>query len=118
MAETGPAIAPDRGQTRPVFCLGNRFGEASPDEMVRKLRSGLMSAFELHESEVAINRPFAGGFITRNYGNHPLPWIQIEMNRKLYLREPHFNPETLEISKAKTEDLNRRLYLALKYYFS
>ena len=118
MAETGPTIAPDTGQKRPAFCLGNRFGKASPDEMVQKLRSCLTNAFELHESEVAVNKPFAGGFVTRNYGNNPLPWIQIEMNRKLYLKEPHFNPETLEISTAKTEELNLRFYRALKYFFS
>ena len=118
MAETGPAIAPDTGERRPAICLGNRFGEASPDEMIQKLRSCFMIAFELNETEVTINKPFAGGFITRNYGNNPIPWIQVEMNRKLYLEEPHFNSETLEISSAKTEDLNRRFFLALKSYFS
>lgn len=118
MEAVGPAIAPDTGKKRPAICLGNRFGEAAPDEMVQKLRTCLMHAFELSESDVTVNKPFAGGFITRNYGNNPLPWIQIEMNRNLYLRKPHFNPETLEISAARTEDLNRRFFLALKSYFS
>lgn len=118
MEEVGPAIAPDTGKKRPAICLGNRFGEASPNEMVQKFRECLIRAFELEETDVTINKPFAGGFITRNYGNNPLPWIQIEMNRKLYLKEPHFNPETLEISADKTEDLNGRFYLALKNYFS
>ncbi len=118
MEEIGPAIAPDTGKKRPAVCLGNRFGEASPDEMVRKLRECLILAFELDETDVTINRPFAGGFITRNYGNNPLPWIQIEMNRKLYLKTPHFNRETLEISAEKTEDLRGRFYRALKNYFS
>jgi N-formylglutamate deformylase len=118
MAETGPAIAPDTGKKRPVICLGNRFGEASPNEIIHKLRSCFMIAFDLDETEVTINKPFAGGFITRHYGNNPLPWIQVEMNRKLYLEEPHFNSETLEISAAKTEELNGRFYLALKNYFS
>ncbi len=117
MEEIGPAIAPDTGKRRPVICLGNRFGEASPDEMVLKLRECLIIAFELDETDITINKPFAGGFITRNYGNNPLPWIQIEMNRKLYLKKPHFNPETLEISAEKTEDLKGRFYQALKNYF-
>jgi formiminoglutamase len=118
MEEIGPAIAPDTGVKRPAICLGNRFGEASPDEMVQKLRACLIDAFELDESDVTVNKPFAGGFITRNYGRNPLPWIQIEMNRNLYLKKPYFNSETLEISAAKTEDLNRRFFLALKSYFS
>jgi formiminoglutamase len=118
MEETGPAIAPDTGKKRPVICLGNRFGAASPDAMIQKLKSCLMMAFELDKTDIAVNKPFAGGFITRNYGNNPLPWIQVEMNRKLYLKKTHFNPETLEISDKKIEDLNGRFYLALKNYFS
>ncbi len=118
MAETGPQIAPDTGKRRPAICLGNRFSEASPDELALKLRTCFMTAFDLGEEDVTINKPFAGGFITRHYGNNPLPWIQIEMNRNLYIKEPHFNSETLEISPEKTEDLKGRFYLALKNYFS
>jgi len=118
MAETGPPISPDIGKERPLFCLGNRFGESASDELIHRLKSCLVNAFELDDTEVAINKPFAGGFITKHYGNNPLPWIQIEMNRKLYLKQPWFNFETLTISSDKTSDLSRRFYRALKIFFS
>ena len=118
MAETGPAISPDRGKERPLFCLGNRFGESATDAMVHKLRSCLAVAFELDEADVAANNPFAGGYITRHYGNNPLPWIQVEMNRKLYLKAPWFDAEKLTISRDRTNELNDRFYRALKTFFA
>jgi len=118
MAEKGPAISPDRCRERPLFCLGNRFGESASDELVYRLKNCLVKAFELGSVDVAVNEPFAGGFITRHYGNNPLPWIQVEMNRKLYLRQPWFDPETLTLTDEKTADLNRRFYLALEAFFS
>lgn len=118
MAEKGPAISPDRGRERPLFCLGNRFGASASDALVYRLKSCLVKAFELDSADVAVNKPFAGGFITQHYGNNPLPWIQVEMNRKLYLRPPWFDPEALTLADEKTADLNRRFYRALKAFFS
>jgi N-formylglutamate deformylase len=117
MAETGPAISPDRGKERPLFCLGNRFGASAPDTLVEKLKSSLVEAFELDENDVADNKPFAGGYITRHYGNNPLPWIQVEMNRKLYLKAPWFDAEKLTISGDRTAELNGRFHQALKIFF-
>ncbi len=118
MAEIGPAISPDTGKPRPAFCLGNRFGASAPDDTVLKLKSCLADAFELHEADVAVNIPFAGGYITRHYGNSPLPWIQVEMNRKLYLKAPWFDSENLTISGERTAELNDRFYRALKVFFA
>ena len=45
--------------------------------------------FENHGFSVKINRPFAGGFITKNYGNprQGIHALQIEINRGLYMHE-------------------------------
>lgn len=118
MAEKGPTISPDPGKKRPTFCLGNRFGKSSSNETVQKLRRCFIDAFNLDEIDVTINNPFAGGFITRHYGKNPLPWIQVEMNRALYLKEPFFDSETLKISDDKIEELNRKFYLTLQNFFS
>lgn len=118
MAETGPALSPDRGQARPLFCLGNRFGESAPYELVHRMKICLVDAFELLDTDVAVNRPFAGGYITRHYGNNPIPWIQVEMNRKLYLKECWFDPETGTTSSARTADLNRRFSKTLTAFFA
>ena len=44
-----------------------------------------------NRNEISINDPFHGGHITKTYGNKPVPWIQVEMNRDLYLTEPWFD---------------------------
>jgi formiminoglutamase len=85
MLPVGPTIAPDTGAVRPAICLGDVRGTSCPRETTEKLADCLRQAFDLPASEVTINRPFAGGYITRTYGSQPLPWIQVELNRALYL---------------------------------
>ena len=66
--------------------------------------------FERHGFSVKINRPFAGGFITKNYGNptQRVHALQLEINRGLYMNEekielnedfPAFKETFLEIIK-------------------
>jgi N-formylglutamate amidohydrolase len=45
--------------------------------------------FENHGLNVELNNPYAGGFITRNYGkpSQGIETIQIEINRSLYMNE-------------------------------
>ncbi len=117
MAETGPEIAPDTGEPRPLFCLGTRFGASVSEDVARRMKQCIVDAFELQDEDVTINKPFAGGYITRHYGNNPLPWIQVEMNRKLYLRKTWFDWDTRIISKERTEELNSRFYRALESFF-
>lgn len=117
MAETGPAISPDKGMKRPIICLGNRFGDSATNNFTEKLKTCFINSFELNEQQVSINKPFAGGFITRFYGNNPLPWIQVEMNRALYLREPYFNSTSLKVSNEIVRDLNHKFYIGLKNFF-
>ena len=118
MAETGPVIAPDSGLKRPLICLGDRFGESASKEMTYKLANCFISSFKINEKDLTLNKPFAGGFITRNYGNNPLPWIQVEISRALYLKKPYFNKSTLTISDETIEELNGKFFLALKNFFS
>ena len=44
--------------------------------------------------------------------------IQVEMNRKLYLKTPWFDAEKLTISEERTTELNDRFYQALKIFFA
>lgn len=118
MAETGPVISPDKRMKRPLICLGNRFGEAAPNESIEKLRLSFVKIFKLDENQVTINNPFAGGFITRNYGNSPLPWIQVEMNRSLYLTSEYFDPDNLTVNEERLGELRNKFYLTLKHFFS
>jgi N-formylglutamate amidohydrolase len=48
---------------------------------------------------VEVNNPYAGGFITRNYGNPSkgVHTIQIEINRKIYMDENKLSLKDMNI---------------------
>ncbi len=70
---------------RPDFVIGDRFG-ASCDPRLTEVINTHLSALGY---EVFLNRPYAGGFITENYGKptHGVHAVQLELNRYLYLDE-------------------------------
>lgn len=69
-------------------------------------------------SEIKLNDPFHGGYITKTYGNNPIPWIQIEMNRDMYLLKPWFDENSLDIESDHLERLNKKFEKSLKMFFS
>lgn len=111
MAPTAPKIAPDRGR-RPSFCLGDFHGKACPRELTEVLRGCLMEVFGLPEEEVSINEPFAGGYITRTYGMNPKPWIQIEINRDMYM-----DWDRLEKDEVRMAEVREKLGESLSLFF-
>ena len=117
MAETGPAISPDSGKKRPVICLGDVNGSSCPHEVTEKLARCCQKAFGLSSSEVMLNQPFSGGYITREYGKNPVPWIQFEMNRSLYLAEPYFERAKLVVDPKRIQELKRCFHLMLNLFF-
>ena len=117
MAETPPPISPDYGKYRPSICLGNVQGNSCSDEVTKKLAHCFREAFGLDPSEVEINRPFSGGYITRTYGQNPVPWIQVEMNRKLYLNHPWFDEQSLSVKQERLRELNKMFESALTMFF-
>lgn len=82
-----PGFAP-MGSRRPDIVLGDRFGKACHPETLFRVRQILQDA----DFSVAVNYPYAGGYVTRHYGQPDIgvETIQIEVNRDLYL-----NPVTL-----------------------
>ena len=109
---------PRRGAPgRPLICLGNAHGKACDRDIVKKLAKCFCEAFELEEKDVTINQPFAGGYTTRTHGNNPLPWVQVEMNRSLYLTSPWFDPIILQVDNHRLIELNDRFKKTLELYF-
>jgi N-formylglutamate deformylase len=113
MLAAPPPIAPDHTAPRPLFCLSNGNGTTCPPTLLAQLASVLANAFECDRGEIALNRPFTGGYITRRHGNRPLPWIQVEVNRSLYLSDPWFDETTLAVDPSRLADLNGRFRAAL-----
>ena len=119
MAEHPPPIAPDSAQEkRPLICLGNNHDQACDRHTVETLATCFREAFELEEADVTINQPFAGGYITRSHGKHPLPWVQVELNRSLYLSDPWYDPVNAQIDQCRLLELNAKFHLALELFFS
>lgn len=78
------------GLPRPQIVLGDRFGASAESEIVDVLEAGFVEA----GLTVSRNAPFAGAYITQQYGrpdrgHHA---IQIEIDRRLYMDERSIRP--------------------------
>ncbi len=119
MASYAPNISPDGNKKkRPLFCLSNQDGKTSSEEMIILLADSIAESFEIDKSEIKLNDPFHGGYITKTYGNNPVPWIQIEMSREMYLLKPWFDENILEMKLDHLEDLNKKFEKSLKIFCS
>jgi len=118
MASVAPNISPDgKEKKRPKFCLSNQDGKTSSTEMIELLASCIAESYEIDRGDISLNDPFHGGHITKTYGNNPLPWIQIEMNRDLYLSEDWFDGKTLSIDSSRLRELNHLFGNCLNLFF-
>jgi formiminoglutamase len=132
MLEFAPPIGPGKGAPRPLICLSNR-GDARgepteargpitcPPRWIRRLADEFEGEFEdeLAEGrEVAINNPFSGGYNSQLHSKASgVPWIQVELNRKLYLTSPFFNEDILAVKKERIEELRKRTWLVIKRFW-
>ena len=117
MEAVAPVVSPDPGRPRPLVCLGNNHGKSCSPEMAERLAACFREGFGFEEKDVVLNKPFAGGYITRTYGEGDLPWVQVEMNRSLYLSEPWFDAENLTVQPQRLKDLNQRFRNTLALFF-
>ncbi len=118
MLPVGPPIGPDTGQPRPMICVGNARGRACPTELAERFAACLRAAFCLEPHQVSLNQPFGGGYITRTYGGNPVPWLQVEMNRALYLDPRWFERRTLGMDPARLQELNEQFATAVADFFA
>ena len=82
-------ISHPRG-ARPEIVLGDRFGAAAGSDVVDRIEVALTSA----GLRVARNAPFAGAFVTQNYGRpaRNRHVVQVEIDRSLYMNEQQIRP--------------------------
>ena len=118
MTSHAPNISPDgKNNKRPSFCLSNQSGKTSSVETIELLADCISKAYSVKREEISLNYPFLGGYITRIYGNNPIPWIQIEMNRDLYLCDPWFDRESLTVQKSHLSNMNKKFAHTLELFF-
>jgi formiminoglutamase len=119
MAAIGPEIAKDKGEKRPLMCLGNAWGKTCSEQLITKLSDCFCRSFGFQPHDIKINKPFAGGYITQTYGNINVPWIQVEMSRALYLSPKYFDRRTLQMKDSKRlQNLNQMFQDGLDQFFS
>ena len=80
-----PQKAVKNMKNKPDIVLGNNYQKSCSLEFVNYIKKN----FEKYGLKVSVNDPYAGGFITRNYGNPSkgIETLQIEVNRDLYMDE-------------------------------
>ncbi|MCK4811074.1 MAG: N-formylglutamate amidohydrolase [Methanosarcinales archaeon] len=124
MLERSPAASVRPGEPRPLICLSNRGDEhgmpargrgpvTCPPEWIRALAESLGQAFA-GGGRVAMNDPFAGRYISQyHYKRRGIPWMQMEINCKLYLNEVYFDPGRLRVDQRIIQELRGRIFDAL-----
>jgi len=116
MASVGPQYSKDKGKKRPLMCLGNVWGKTCSALMINQIATYFCQSFGFQSSDIRINEPFSGGYITQTYGMGPVPWIQVEISRALYLTERYFDSQTLQININRLHELNRMFKMGLMLY--
>ncbi len=113
MAAVGPPVSPDPGATRPLICLGNRHGQSAPDSWLGALAECFQEVFHLEKDQIAFNQPYPGGYITRRYAGDPLPWIQIEYSRALYLTETVYDRQNHHLDSGWARQMREKFRAVL-----
>ena len=92
---TMPSKALLNFKKEPDIVLGDNYGKSCSFELLHYFQN----VFKENGFTVEINNPYAGGFITRNYGNpsQGIHTIQIEINRKIYMDENKLSLKDIKI---------------------
>ncbi|KPJ60878.1 MAG: hypothetical protein AMJ46_04040 [Latescibacteria bacterium DG_63] len=130
MLPIGPPAHALAAEPRPLVCLSNRgdtggmpAGEllTAPTDLTLLLLDNLALAFQHEDVErdvekphFRLNDPFRGGHISRYHSTRgPLPWIQLELSRALYL-PPEFGPVPGAADARRLADLRDKILGALQ----
>ena len=95
MAASGPPVASDAGEERPLICLSNAEGTC-PESWLARMAECLENSFQVG---VSINSPFKGGHIIRSHARE-LPWVQLELSRAPFMS---IDQKRSRVLKALTE---------------
>lgn len=118
----GPPGSPDADQPRPLFVLGNLGDEKGEGGAATAPAPLLLLLGELLEKEfgeleplkgtprVAINAPVVSNYTLRRHGKGRTPWIQLSLNRCVYLKNPADVTTVPDSDREGISNLRRRLF--------
>ncbi len=86
--------------------------------MIELFADCISESYSIDRQEISLNDPFHGGYITKTYGAGSIPWIQVEMNRSLYLSPPWFDEKSLSVDTNHLQKLNSQFQNSLELFFS
>jgi len=129
MLADAPPISPKPGEQRPLICLSNRGDKkgypinesipiSCPPETIQLLAKCFRKVFADEGGEVKINEPFSGGYIIQTHGKGIIPWIQVEINRKMYLSPPYFDADQLTVSPERIFEIREKLLTVTKMFLN
>ncbi|OEF96037.1 N-formylglutamate amidohydrolase [Desulfuribacillus alkaliarsenatis] len=113
---------------RPSICLSNlgdlygkpvnnSFTSCSVD-LLNLLSSGFQKAFEHEDITIKFNSPFKGGYITKHHSmNSEIPWVQIEINRELYMSDNFLDTSSGKTKETRIKDLRTKFKTAIVHLF-
>lgn len=125
MDPIGPKLGKKPGERRPIFCLSNG-GDSSGFPIGKKgyitcsptliinFAEILAQTFKISEEEVLLNDPFAGGHIIRSHYSDTIPWIQLEINKRLYITSDKFDKRSLTCFPGVISSLKERIWNAIQ----
>ncbi len=120
MLAQAPVISATPGESRPLICLSNlddgKSNTSCSSLQIQTLANCFRETFEVKKEEIQINNPFKGGYITRSHYNGSIPWVQIELNRKLYLTPPYFDLNTMNCSTERLSEIREKIWQALQRF--
>jgi formiminoglutamase len=121
MLESSPPISNEPGKPRPLICLSNR-GDSNgkpteergpvtcPPEWINELAVCFEEIFG-EQGEIKINDPFSGGYNSYlHFKNKNKSWIQVEINRSLYLNDKYFDKNDLKVEQRRLRDINGLIF--------
>jgi len=117
MNPVGPLYAPDPGQKRPLICLSNTDGATASMETLSYLADCMARAFKVPRTTVLLNQPFKGGYIIKKGSAEGTPWVQVEINRSLYMERLDYGTDGPPVNSARIRELNWQWKRALIQFF-
>jgi N-formylglutamate deformylase len=128
MLPYSPASSTSPGRQRPLICLSNGgdplgrpLGRTEtvtcPHDTLQLLAECFRESFELEKDDVRLNVPFKGGHIIHSHHDGRIPWVQLAINKKLYLPMANRKRTAGEYSIAKIEQIRENVRRTLQLFF-